>query len=33
MKPMPPPDMPPSIQKPQKSSPKCAGTRAISVSV
>ena len=30
MKPMPPPDMPPSIQKPQKSSPKAfSETRAI----
>ena len=30
---MPPPDMPPSIQKPQKSSPISARTRRISVSV
>ena len=33
MKPMPPPDMPPSIQKPQKSSPNSARTSRISVSV
>ena len=32
-KPMPPPDMPPSIQKPQKSSPNSARARRISVSV
>src|ERR1039458_2716980 len=32
IKPIPPPDMPPSIQKPQKSSPNSARTRAISVS-
>ncbi len=30
---MPPPDMPPSIQKPQKSSPNSARTRRMSVSV
>ena len=33
MKPIPPPEAPPSIQKPQKSSPKASLTRSISVSV
>ena len=33
MKPMPPPDMPPSIQNPQKSSPNASRVRAISRSV
>ena len=33
MKPMPPPDMPPSIQKPQKSAPNSARTDAMSDSV
>ena len=33
MKPIPPPDIPPSIQKPQKSSPKAARVRSITSSV